>query len=605
MKLAPPMLTGLGGVVLGGAVSVVYAMRGFHRTMPYVLGVAIVVIALSLRGSTRTRTAPAISRADVLATALLLLVFVPLYTYRVYTTPWQVNTDEITLISISRILLHAPPGDLFGITNYFGCPAAAFLVFGLMGQLLGGIDLYHLRLAHGILGVASVVAAYVLFRQFMRPLVAVASALILGVNHSMVAYSRMAMWPNSTLLLEIVALIFLARGLQRQSLRSLFVSGIASGLAFYFYFPGRITIAICVFVLIAAWVLDRQRRGWQSLVKSLAVISLGWALVAPPVIIATAKNPALGLQYQREQLLIYPEGRKAAEYWTRTTSPRAAWMANIRNGLATFNSRTPDHGWLYPNPGNGFADPVTGILLWTGFLVALIRVVRYRSRHSSEAAGMREAIVGDLIALTGFLALFLMLAFVVTKAPNYQRLLLILPFAAYLAGTGLWSILDALERQARRISARLDRLRPFAVTGIAVVALIGVLNLEAFRKFADLGQMMGHEVGSTGRFVEARKHEKGHAWVLAADKDNLYYFWGEPWWWQGWLGFFAGSGQTVKVVPLSALESLPTPGRTTVFVSRAAWVRHARAFRSGHVVNSVTNVVPTGLLVAVEVEGPR
>ena len=199
MKAAAPVLGGFGGVLLGAGVSIAYALRAYHPAMPYVLGVAVIAVAVSLRNSSRTDSLSLPSRQDLAAVAVLLLIMIPLYTLRVYTTPWQVNTDEVTLVSISRIMMTGPPADVFGITNYFGCPAAAFLLFGIFGQILGGIDLYHLRLAHGILGVGCIVVAYALFRQFMRPIVAFSAAVILGANHSLVGYSRMAMWPNTSL----------------------------------------------------------------------------------------------------------------------------------------------------------------------------------------------------------------------------------------------------------------------------------------------------------------------------------------------------------------------------------------------------------------------
>lgn len=604
MRKVAPALAGVGGVLLGAGVSIVYALRAYHAAMPYLLGVAIIAVAVSLRNPSSTRIRLDFSRGDIVALAVLLLIVIPLYTLRVYTTPWQVNTDEVTLIHNSRVMMSGPPADLFGITPYFGCPGAAFLLFGILGQVLGGNDLYHFRLAHGILGVVSVVAAYCLFRQFMRPIVAFSSAVILGANHSLVGYSRMAMWPNTSLLLELIALLLLVRGIQQKSLQSIFLSGVTCGLAFYFYFPGRITIVICALVLVAIWLIGREHN-FGSMTKSVAVLGLGCALVAAPVVIATAKNPKLGMQYQREQLLIYPEGRKAAQFWTRTTTPRDAWIKNIKNGLTTFNSRVVDHGWLYPNPGHGFVDPVTGVLVWAGFLAATVRVVRHR-RKKSRAPGRRDArLSGDLMAIIGFTTLFLMLAFIVTKAPNYQRLLLILPFVAYFAGDVVWVILDFLRARVRDTAGRFKPGLIFPLVGTAAAALILALNVDAFNDFAKVGRTQGHEVGSTGRFVERRKDEAGHSWILAADKDNLYYFWGEPWWWQGWVGFFAGPDQSVKVVPVPTISELDTPGKTTVFISRIAWQKHATEFIARHAVSRVTNIVPSGRLIAVEVEGPR
>lgn len=604
MTVRLPTALGIGGIFLGSAVAAAYWAKGFHQLLPYLLATALMAVALALPGA-RAPTASAIAvRSDAFAVGILLLLLIPIYCLQVYTTPWQVNTDEVAFISVARGVIAEPRPDLFGLSWYFGCPTAAFFFFGKIAELLGGVDLHHVRLSQSFLGIACVVAAYALFRNFMPPLFSFLSAALLGVNHSLIAYSRMANWHGSSLFLEILALFFLAVGIQRQSRRSVFLSGVCCGVAFYFYFPGRIIIALCVFVLVLAWAIGGSERRFRPLVISASVLVLGWGIVTAPILIASAKAPPQSLQYQREQLLIYPEGRKAAQFWTNTKTPRDAWIANASNGLRAFNARIVDHGWLYDNRNHGFADPATGILLWAGFLVAASRLIRHVRRSKTESReAFTAANLGNLIALTGFLVLYFSLALLITKAPNYQRLLMILPFVAYLAATALWWIVDAIVSAA---GSRLTSFGSRAIRSLAIgAAVAGILtaNLVIFGDFVRKGNREGHEVGSTGRFVEARKSEAGHTWILAADKDNLYYWWGEPVWWQGWLGVFAGPNQPVRVIPPSALDTLETPRGSTVFIASVVWKKHEREFRATHGVTSVKAVLPGGRLLAVEVEG--
>ncbi len=363
-------------------------------------------------------------------------------------------------------------------------------------------------------------------------------------------------------------------------------------------------IAFCLLGLLPAWAIAGNERRFRSLVISASILVVGWGIVTAPILIASAKAPPQFLQYQREQLLIYPEGRKNAQFWTGTKTGRDALIANAGNGLRTFNARIVDHGWLYPNINHGFTDPATGALLWVGFLVAASRLIgQMRKRKSESREAFSAESLGDLIALAGFLVLYLSLAFLVTKAPNYQRLLMILPFVAYLAATGLWWIVDVtVSTVGSRLTGFVSRGIRSLATGAAVAGILAA-NLVIFGDFVTIGRREGHDVGSTGRLVEARKIESGHSWILAADKENLYYWWGEPFFWQGWLGFFAAPNQPVRVVPPSALDTLKTPRRSTVFIAFVVWQKHEKEFRATHDVTSIKAVVPGGRLLAVEVAG--
>jgi hypothetical protein len=210
-----------------------------------------------------------------------------------------------------------------------------------------------------------------------------------------------------------------------------------------------------------------------------------------------------------------------------------------------------------------------------------------------------------VVALTGFAILYLTLAFLVTKAPNYQRLLMILPFAAYLAAAGLWSITRFSVGLLSNVATPRRRRMVMDCAVALVIALVLAINVSIFRDFTLAGRRDGHEVGSTGRMVAARRYESGHTWILAADKEHPYYFWGEPWWWQGWLGFFAGANQPVQVIPPAMLDSSVFPTGATVFASRSVWMKYGPEFRSDHSVTSVTNVVSDGRLLAVEVSPAR
>ena len=595
-----PIALAVCGIVVAAAVCRRYEISGYKTAYLYLLITALGAVAVAFHGRLPSPAALRLSARDLTAIAILAVITVPLYCWRVYTVPWQVSTDEVVSINLSRMLLHGGKVDVLGPTSYFGSPAATFVFFGRLGQLLGGIDLYHMRLVHAAFGVACVLLVYAFFRQFMTTIPAVTLAVIFGTSHSMIAFSRIGMWSSTALFIEVLALLLLARGIMRRSGSAAFLAGAVSGVGFYVYFPGRIVVALSLGVLAAVWLLRPTRRRFLALAGLGAACLVGWAMVTTPMLIATAKSPRPSLEYQRQQFLFYPEGQKKAEEWTHSKSPKSAWLANARKGLLTFNVRTNDQGWIYFNPGHGFLDPVSGVLLWLGLAVVLVRLVRRRPQILDELLhDIEPQRLLDLIAVVGFVTLYLSLAFLVTKAPNYQRLLIILPFTAYFAGIGLWWLADLTTA---RISLAGGRARPDLSTRVVILAVAGVVafNVIIFRDYVSIGRRFGQDVGSTGRFVEARKDEIGHVWILAADKKYLYYYWGEPWWWQEWLGFFAGATQSVEVVSPRELSSLDVAGKFTVFMAQSAWSDFEQPFRERYRVVGVANVMPNGRLIAVE-----
>ncbi len=247
-----------------------------------------------------------------------------------------------------------------------------------------------------------------------------------------------------------------------------------------------------------------------------------------------------------------------------------------------------DQGYIYPNLGHGFTDRITGVLLWVGVVVAVGTLYR-----------RRDEALAELLALTGFLSLYLAFAFVITKAPNYTRLLVILPFVAWLAGSGLWWLAEWVSRRVGADGA--GRTRVANAVAMLAVATILVVNARIFGDFAARGVAEGNDVGSTGRLVAARRGQPGQAWILAADKAHPYYSWGESWQWQSWLAFFADSSQLVRVVSPDSLNGPALPPRFTLLLSQGAWAEQELRFRATHRVDSVVSVLPGGRLLAVEV----
>lgn len=597
------VLTGIIGTALAIGVHGYYASAGYRPAMPFLLVIAVAAICVALERERRSLRSVIPAPVDLIAVLVLLVLMAPLYWWRLHSTPWQVNSDEVTIMLVAKRILAEPKPDLFGISYIFGFPSAVFIFVGRLADVLGGVGLHASRIVHGTIGMGCVLLAYGLFRQVMQPLRAGTLAVILGANHALFAISRMAMRENTGLFLELLALWLLARGVQKRSRVQIFLAGVATGIAFYAYFPARIALVIALSILVVIPLMNPRRDIVKRAALYAALVAIGWSVVAAPVMIASRKNADLAFTYARQQFLIYPEGRKLEMDWTGEKTPSAAWKANIRNGLTMFNSRMHDQGYIYPNYKHGFVDPVTGVLLWIGFILAAVRVVRKRRELLAET-GAAGGAFADLSAIVGFLGIYLSCAFLITKAPNYTRLLVVLPFVAYFAGTALWWIADQVTRRLPAIEVP---SRAAARTAIAcgLVVVIGLWNVAIFRDFALLGHRDGNDVGSTGRYVEARMNAPGYTWVLAADKTHPYFNWGEAWQWKDWVGFFAGPNQTTQVASVAELSTLALPGSFTVLLTNIAWQEAETGFRARYPFYEVTWLTPDARLLAIDVRGTR
>jgi hypothetical protein len=569
---------------LGAGSLLLYRQSGYSRSM-LVLWLAALVALAAIFWSWN-RALPSIARKDLLVGAGLVGVFAPLYLAALYRWPVQVSSDEEQIVTAARNAAHGQGLDPLGLSTYLNRPALLLIGWGKLGDLLGGYDLFHMRLLHALVGLLTLAAAYALFRQLLPRWWAVFASCVLGVSHSFLIISRLAMRENTAVLAELVALALLFWGLRRNHPLATFLGGVAAGLGFYVYYPARATMAIWIVFLVALGAIGRQRFPVRRILASGAIAIAGFVLVATPIVIAESHIPRTGVPSdydpQHSTYLIYHEAREREQQWVGASSIADGVKTNIRWGLGAFNNRVTDNGNIYVNPGHGFVDPLTGILLWLGIGLVVFRLVR------------RELDEGELLAAVGFVSLWLASAFLVNKAPNYTRLLVTLPFAAYLVTVGV-----------RWLAGRWRSLRPGAVlvTGGFLAALV-IWNLAIAWDYVDLGRRTGDPIGSTGRYVAAHDHIPGQKFFMATTEngDFDYYYYLAASAGVNRMQLFAEDDTKVRgVVEPEQLSSFTESPPFAIFVRRDAWERFAAPLAERYPRGRIRNVTPRGDLVVFEV----
>ena len=583
--------SGLAWGLLGAAAALgvgsllLYWRSGYSRTMLVLWLAALVAISAVLW--TWNRALPRIERKDLLVSAGLVLALAPLYVAAVYRWPVQVSSDEEQIITAARNAAHAEGIDPLGLSTYLNRPALLLIGWGKLGELLGGFDLFHMRLLHALFGLLTLAAAYALFRQLLPRWWAVFASCVLGVSHSFLVISRLAMRENTAVLAEVLALALLLWGLRRNHPLATFLGGVVAGLGFYVYYPARATLPIWIVFLAALAVIGRRRFPMRRIFTSGAIAIAGFVLVATPIMIAESHIPrSVGVPSDYDPLhstyMIYPEARERERQWVHASSVAEGFKTNIRWGLGAFNNTVTDNGNIYVNPGHGFVDPLTGILLWLGIGLIGVRLIR------------RELDEGELLAVAGFMSLWLTSAFLVNKAPNYTRLLVTLPFVAYLVTVAV-----------RWLAGRWRSLPPgpALVTGGFLVALVA-WNLAIAWDYIDAGRRTGDPIGSTGRYVAAHDDVPGQKFFLATTENGPwdYYYYLPATAGVSRLQLFAEDDTQVRnVVDPEQLASFSASPPFALFVRRDAWEQTGAALAEKYPRGRIRNVTPPGDLVVFEV----
>jgi hypothetical protein len=562
-----------------------YGLNGYSRAMLVVWLIGL--LGLSVFFWSRSRLLPRISKGDVLAPIVLVLAFAPLYVLALFRWPVQVSGDEVAIIDVAKHYAHPPPGvDPFGVSFYLSRPTLLFIGWGKLGELLGGFDLYHMRLLHALCGLLTIAAVYVLMRQLLPRGWAIFATCVFGVSHSFFMISRLAMRENTAVLVEVVALTLLLWGLRRNHALATFWGGVLAGLGFYVYFPARVTLPLWLAFLVLLGLRSRQTWPVRRILVAGSIAVAGFALMATPIVIAESKIPSVSgpseAEPQRQTLMIYADAREKQREWVHASSVAEGVKKNIRWGLGAFNNKVADEGFIYWNRGHGFVDPLTGILLWIGVALLGIRLVR------------RRADEGVLLAVSGFLILWLSFAFIVNKAPNYTRLLITLPFVAYL-------VTEAVRWLAGRWRS-VPRLQALLI--VAALVAVASSNLAIAWDFIQTGRRVGDTIGSTGRYVASHRDTPGQKFFLVTSERGGwdYYSYGTVTAQGDRVELFTSNdGQLGAPVVPERLEAFEAQPPFALIMRRDLWQTAAPRLAERYPSGRIRNITPDGSRVALEV----
>ncbi|CAN5488685.1 hypothetical protein BH10CYA1_BH10CYA1_23930 [soil metagenome] len=458
--------------------------------------------------------------ADLILAFFAFLSCLPIFSNGVMAYPNKCNGDEsVHVICVRWAIENTVP--LFSTFEYYQHPNLEFYLYGwLINLFSSSINIQTFRIVSATLACVEVACVYLLFRSFKSTrLFALCGIAIFSMNHSYFALQRMAFVNNSALLFMIPAWFLLIEGFRRNSIKLSVAGGIIGGFSFYMFFPSRIFLPIWLLSVSAYslfnWPLVKSRR------NIIAISAIAYVLTCLPLLCHYAEDPGAttaSIAYLRLCSNLSNEGLDLEKQWEHQPDRQAAFITNVKQGLTVFNNNISDRGCLYENLTHGFADPVTGIAIWLGLL---LHIRRFKNDF------------GSAVAVTTFLSIYLINAVCINKAPNYTRLLIIWPFAAFFATTALFAaasgatkitklLLKNFSSVSTAVASRCSTVAGFLVASFLMVCSFSINRLysEDFQKAAKFDSFH-----LTAQYMLA--HPDADVIAVCYDPKSRYFWYGD------------------------------------------------------------------------------
>ncbi len=224
----------------------------------------------------------------------------------------RVLVDELNTIAEVRALQQTPDIKLLWPMTGISPFTWLFAYWQYSGVQLLGHNLAGLRFASAVTGAVSILPLYLLARALFNRRVALCAAVLFATFPPHLHFSRLALLNIADALWGVLALAFLARGLQHNRPADWLLGGVALGLTQYFYEGGRLFFPIFAAVW-CLWLMVIGHRGriggmarfWGMALIIGAPLYIAWTFIDAPLA-GRMGDAALGLDYWLNLLLSAP-----------------------------------------------------------------------------------------------------------------------------------------------------------------------------------------------------------------------------------------------------------------------------------------------------------
>ncbi|QPC83886.1 glycosyltransferase family 39 protein [Phototrophicus methaneseepsis] len=376
---------------------------------------------------------------------LLLAAVVRLYNLEWWTMRWL---DEL-LFSNAIVDLRQPDRILM-LKPFSGITAFSWaypMLQALFASILGP-GLLPLRLTSAFFGILTVAATYQLGRVQFDKRVGLVAAVIMATLPVHLQFSRIGIANIADPLFGVLALLFVARGLRRPSMRDYALAGLMLGLTQYFYEGGRIFFPL----LVASWlvftrIFARQGASYTPpKLRHLMALAFCFLILAAPLYLTWASWDARML----------PRYNTTRAIWNTSAlnSVLEEWFERIPVVMRVF-VQLHDYSWFY-----GGTQPILLLPLVPFFFLGIAH---------SLARLLKPG--GSL--LVGWIAAGIVGIALIDDAWSYPRYMVLLPGLALCIGLGAIKTWDTFNqrRDARMLSIN---ARPAWIAAAFIVTIMHI-----------------------------------------------------------------------------------------------------------------------------------
>lgn len=423
------------------------------------LGLLLFLLALTplppADAGKRLRAWARAQRWELAALAVLLAAALLVRAVALDTIPANFGGDEGTQALAALRLVTPPLGNPFS-TGWYSVPTMSFLAYGLAMELCG-FTVAGARMLSALIGTATVLATFLLARRLLGRWEGWIAALLVAFGHYGLHFSRLASNQVADAFFGALVLYLLLQGWQEQGkTRSLWfgLSGVALGLAWYGYFGARLTtVVVALYLLWRALAEPRflRRRG-----QDLALLLAGALLAAAPLIFHYLAHPEQFFS-RYDQVSIFASGWLRNEMLITGRGRLSLLLQQFWKSISAFHV-TPDPTFWY-HPGVPLLDPLSGILMLFGLVVALVQARR-------PARGL---------LLLWFAALVVLAWTLTENPPSSQRGVGAVPIAAILAAMGLVEMVALARRLLGQAAYERLASRVFVALLLAVIVVANLV----------------------------------------------------------------------------------------------------------------------------------
>jgi hypothetical protein len=445
---------------------------------------AVVAYALSFERALRTSASPRRMVKVTLVGILILAAALRLVLIKRF--PAEIHIDEVLPGIEALHIVQGRAPNVFSSVGWFTTPNLAFAFPALAMEIASNDLLRAARLTSAVMGVAGILALYLLARRLFEDRAALIASFLTAVSFWHMHDSRTAFSYIQSSFCAALVMYLVVRARQDRSRATLALAGVALGLALECYFPVRILLLVCPLF----WLPVVARQPARTTLADAATFVTGTLLVLTPLLFNVRWSVLVG--HSQQVLITNPAVLEELERRYGVVGLPAVFLRNLRETAAMFTEWANPCVW-HQTPA-GLLDAGTFGALVIGVIAALVD---------------RKA---DALLLLAWAALTFIFGVAFTSAPRAAyRMATAMPALFILAGYGVERVLGLVDWAARRYGRA---VRPVVLAGFA----LWVLAVNCDRFFVRYANRAGRENSDS----KARR-------LLAAHCDGREFFFVGGW----------------------------------------------------------------------------